>query len=184
VLGPFDGGLGVAGLRHQRAVPISDDTLSSMLRWISVSEGYRRAVAKEVEVRARDKGRPQHGYQLPLTPAQHYKAGCAGMTAACQARFGKPFDKLAAAEREAFLLDIAGGKVRAGAVDLGGWFNSLVYPLFTRARLPTRSTAATRARRRGSSSATPAFRRCMRRTWCAIAASRTHFPPSRSRSRT
>ena len=77
------------------------------------------------------KGRPQHGYQLTLTPAQYYKAGCAGMTAACQARFGKPFDKLAAAEREAFLLDIAGGKVRAGAVDLGGWFNSLVYPLFT-----------------------------------------------------
>ena len=77
------------------------------------------------------KGRPQHGYQLPLTPAQYYKAGCAGMAAACQARFGKPFDKLAAAEREAFLLDVAGGRAKAGTVDLGAWFNGLVYPLFT-----------------------------------------------------
>ncbi|MFO1272759.1 MAG: gluconate 2-dehydrogenase subunit 3 family protein [Rubrivivax sp.] len=76
------------------------------------------------------KGKPQHGYQLPLTPQQYYKAGCAGMAAACQARFGKPFDKLAAADREAFLQDVAAGKAKGGSVDLGGWFNSLVYPLF------------------------------------------------------
>jgi len=77
------------------------------------------------------KGRPQHGWQVPMTPAQFYKAGCAGMAAACQARFGKPYDKLAAADREALLLDAAGGKLMAGSVDLGLWFNSLVYPLFT-----------------------------------------------------
>lgn len=76
------------------------------------------------------KGKPQHGVQLPLTPAQHYKAGCAAMAAACQARYGKPFDKLAANDREALLQDVAAGKVKAGTLDLGAWFNGLVYPLF------------------------------------------------------
>jgi gluconate 2-dehydrogenase gamma chain len=78
------------------------------------------------------KGKPQHGYQLPLTPAQYYKAGLAVMATACRARFGgKTFDKLAGTEREAFLQDLAGGRVSGGSLALGEWFNSLVYPLFT-----------------------------------------------------
>ena len=27
--------------------------------------------------------------------------------------------------------DVAGGRVKGGPVELGGWFNGLVYPLFT-----------------------------------------------------
>ena len=77
------------------------------------------------------KGKPQHGYQLPMTPQQYYKAGCTGLASACQARHAKPFDKITAAERETLLQDVAGGRVKGGPVELGGWFNGLVYPLFT-----------------------------------------------------
>lgn len=76
------------------------------------------------------KGRPQHGYQLPMTPAQFYRAGCAGLAQACQSRFGKAFDKITPAEREALLQDVAAGRATGGAVSLGEWFNGLVYPLF------------------------------------------------------
>jgi len=76
------------------------------------------------------KGKPQHGYQLALTPAQYYSSGISGASAACQKRFGQSFEKIAAGDREQFLQDLAGGKVKEGAVDLAGWFNGLVYPLF------------------------------------------------------
>lgn len=77
------------------------------------------------------KGKPQHGYQLPLTPEAYYKAGLAALAAASQARYGKPFDKLAVADREALLQDVAAGRAAGTPVALGEWFNSLVYPLFT-----------------------------------------------------
>src|SRR5215813_15301750 len=38
------------------------------------------------------KGKPQHGYQLPLTPEQFFKAGVAAADTACEKRFGKRFD--------------------------------------------------------------------------------------------
>jgi gluconate 2-dehydrogenase gamma chain len=78
------------------------------------------------------KGKPQHGYQLPLTPAEHFKAGMEAAAAACLRRFNRGFDKLAPQEREQFLQDVAGGKVAEGSVDLAAWFNGLVYPLFER----------------------------------------------------
>jgi gluconate 2-dehydrogenase gamma chain len=76
------------------------------------------------------KGKPQHGYQLPLTPAQYYTAGLGAAMAACQKRFNKSFDKITSVEREQFLQDLAGGKVKEGPLDLALWFNGLVYPLF------------------------------------------------------
>jgi len=78
------------------------------------------------------KGKPQHGYQLPLTPAEYFKAGTAAASAACARRFHRGFDKLTAAEREQFLHDVAGGKVADAPLDLAAWFNGLVYPLFER----------------------------------------------------
>jgi gluconate 2-dehydrogenase gamma chain len=79
------------------------------------------------------KGKPQLGYQLPLTPEQFFKAGIAAANAACKARFNKPFFALSAADADAFLKDIASGKVSDPRVPLGLWFNDLVYPLFTQA---------------------------------------------------
>lgn len=79
------------------------------------------------------KGKPQHGYQLPLTPEQFFKAGVGAADAACGQRFGKGFDELEPAQADAFLQDIAAGKVDGGRIPLGQWFNELVYPLFSEA---------------------------------------------------
>jgi gluconate 2-dehydrogenase gamma chain len=68
-------------------------------------------------------GKPELGYQLPLTPEQYFKAGVAAATAACRQAHGKRFEELAPAEADAFLQELA----------LGAWFNGLVYPLFEQA---------------------------------------------------
>jgi gluconate 2-dehydrogenase gamma chain len=78
-------------------------------------------------------GRPEHGYQLPLTPEQFFRAGLAAANAACQARHGRRFDALTAAEADAFLHAVAAGEVSDLRVPLAGWFNELVYPLFVQA---------------------------------------------------
>ena len=79
------------------------------------------------------KGKPQYGYQLPLTPEQFFKTGVAAADAACQQRFGKGFDELEAAQADACLQEIAAGKVDGGRIPLAQWFNELAYPLFTQA---------------------------------------------------
>jgi gluconate 2-dehydrogenase gamma chain len=56
-------------------------------------------------------GTPSQGYQLPLTPAELYRAGIAAANAACVKAYGKSFDKIAPAQREEFLLGLQGGKV-------------------------------------------------------------------------
>jgi gluconate 2-dehydrogenase gamma chain len=78
------------------------------------------------------RGKPQHGYQLPLTPAEYFKAGLGAAAAACKKRFNRSFDRLTVADREQFLQDVAAGKVADGSLDLAAWFNGLVYPLFER----------------------------------------------------
>jgi gluconate 2-dehydrogenase gamma chain len=78
------------------------------------------------------KGKPQHGYQLPLTPAEYFRVGLGAAAKACSKRFNRGFDKLSADEREQFLQGVAAGKIADGALDLGAWFNALVYPLFER----------------------------------------------------
>ncbi len=79
------------------------------------------------------KGKPQFGYQLPLAPEQFFKIGLAAANAACRKRFNKNFDALAPADADAFLTQLASGKVTDPRVPLGAWFNELVYPLFVQA---------------------------------------------------
>ena len=57
-------------------------------------------------------GVPSQGYQLPLTPAQLYRAGIAATNAHCQTTYGKPFDRLSAEQREEVLLALAGSKIK------------------------------------------------------------------------
>jgi len=78
-------------------------------------------------------GKPQLGYQLPLTPAQFFKAGIAAAQTACTRRFSKRFEELASADADAFLQEVAAGKIADAKVPLGQWFNGLVYPLFVQA---------------------------------------------------
>jgi len=56
-------------------------------------------------------GTPSQGYQLPLTPADLYRAGIAAANAACVKANGKTFDKVTPAQRQEFLLAWQGGKV-------------------------------------------------------------------------
>jgi len=78
-------------------------------------------------------GKPQQGYQLPLTPEQFFKAGIEAANTACIAKHGKPFDQIAPTDANAFLNDLGGGKVGDASLPLASWFNELVYPLFTQA---------------------------------------------------
>ena len=60
-------------------------------------------------------GVPSQGYQLPLTPAQLYRAGITATNAHCQKTYGKPFDRLSAAQREEVLQGLAGAKIKFDA---------------------------------------------------------------------
>ena len=56
-------------------------------------------------------GVPSQGYQLPLTPAELYRAGIAAANAFCIKTYGKSFDKITESQREEFLLGLQAGKV-------------------------------------------------------------------------
>jgi gluconate 2-dehydrogenase gamma chain len=57
------------------------------------------------------RGEPNQGYQLPLTPAQLYRAGIAATNVHCRKTYGKPFDRLAEAQREEVLVNLSQGKL-------------------------------------------------------------------------
>lgn len=78
-------------------------------------------------------GKPQTGLQLPFTPEQFFKAGVEAANRQCQAKFGKTFDQLQAADADAFLKGIDGGKIKDDDIPLASWFKDLVYPLFEQA---------------------------------------------------
>jgi gluconate 2-dehydrogenase gamma chain len=57
-------------------------------------------------------GAPSQGYQLPLTPAQLYRAGIESTNAYCRKTYdGRSFDRLTEAEREEVLLGLSSGKI-------------------------------------------------------------------------
>ena len=56
-------------------------------------------------------GVPSQGYQLPLTPAQLYRAGIEATNAYCANTYGKPFDRLDEKQREEVLIGLSTGKV-------------------------------------------------------------------------
>ena len=57
-------------------------------------------------------GVPSQGYQLPLTPAQLYRAGIAATNEHCRKTYGnRTFDRLTEAQREEVLLALSSGRV-------------------------------------------------------------------------
>jgi gluconate 2-dehydrogenase gamma chain len=56
-------------------------------------------------------GTPNQGYQLPLTPAELYRAAIAGSNAFCRKTSGRDFAKCAPEQKEAFLKDLQAGKI-------------------------------------------------------------------------
>ena len=67
-------------------------------------------------------GLPSQGYQVPLTPAQLYRAGIEATNAHCRKTYGKTFDGLTEQQREEMLLALSTGKVT--------FDNGLLAPLF------------------------------------------------------
>jgi gluconate 2-dehydrogenase gamma chain len=61
-------------------------------------------------------GVPSQGYQLPLTPAQLYRAGIEATNAHCVKTYHKTFDKLGDAQREEVLAALSTGKLDLGAL--------------------------------------------------------------------
>jgi gluconate 2-dehydrogenase gamma chain len=55
-------------------------------------------------------GKPEHGYQLPLTPREFFTAGIRAANAWSRKTYGKDFDRLTPADRDAALKAIEQGK--------------------------------------------------------------------------
>jgi gluconate 2-dehydrogenase gamma chain len=72
-------------------------------------------------------GTPSQGYQLPLTPAELFRAGIAATNRLCVKTHGKPFDQLTAAQREALLVSFAENKVVFDAGPPPGTFFTALY---------------------------------------------------------
>jgi gluconate 2-dehydrogenase gamma chain len=56
-------------------------------------------------------GVPSQGYQLPLTPAQLYRAGIEATNAHCRKTYGKTFDRLTEQQREEVLVGLSTAKI-------------------------------------------------------------------------
>jgi gluconate 2-dehydrogenase gamma chain len=56
-------------------------------------------------------GTPSQGYQLPLTPAQLYRAGIAATNVHCRKAYGNTFDRITAAQRQDVLVGLSTGKI-------------------------------------------------------------------------
>ena len=57
-------------------------------------------------------GVPSQGYQLPLTPAQLYRAGIKATNVHCRKTYGKSFDRLEPTQREEVLIGLSTSKIK------------------------------------------------------------------------
>jgi gluconate 2-dehydrogenase gamma chain len=72
------------------------------------------------------KGKPEHGYQLGLTPREFFSQGIAAAEAWTQTRFGKSFAALADAERQAAFTEIESGKAVFEKFEAREFFDALI----------------------------------------------------------
>jgi gluconate 2-dehydrogenase gamma chain len=74
-------------------------------------------------------GTPNQGYQLPLTPAELFRAGVKQANAYCRTSYGRTFDRLATDRKEAFLLALSRGQAAFPSGLPSGAFFELIYRL-------------------------------------------------------
>ena len=72
------------------------------------------------------KGKPEHGYQLGLTPRDFFAQGIAAAEAWNEARFGKGFAALSEAERETAFTEIEAGKAEFAGFDAREFLDALI----------------------------------------------------------
>jgi len=78
-------------------------------------------------------GKPEDGYQRPLTPEQFYKSGIRAADEACRRRHGRSFAELDPGAADGMLTEFAAGGSTEESALLAEWFNELAYPLFVQA---------------------------------------------------
>jgi gluconate 2-dehydrogenase gamma chain len=72
------------------------------------------------------KGKPELGYQLPLTPREFFRAGIAEANAFTRKSYGKDFDRLPEKERAAALKAMEDGKAEFSGFSSAMFFNALL----------------------------------------------------------
>ena len=72
------------------------------------------------------KGKPEHGYQLPLTPRQFFTAGIAATNEWTRKVHGKDFDRLSGKDREAALKTLEQGKAELVGFNGKQFFDALL----------------------------------------------------------
>jgi gluconate 2-dehydrogenase gamma chain len=70
-------------------------------------------------------GKPEHGYQLPLTPREFFAAGIKAANAWTRKTHGKDFDRLAPAERDATLKAMEAGTAEFADFNAKPFFEAL-----------------------------------------------------------
>jgi gluconate 2-dehydrogenase gamma chain len=71
-------------------------------------------------------GKPEHGYQLPLTPREFFRAGIAATNELTQRTLRKPFDGLSADARARVLSDLEHGTADLNGVNGQAFFEALL----------------------------------------------------------
>ena len=72
------------------------------------------------------KGKPEHGYQLPLTPREFFIAGIAATNAWTRKTYKKDFDRLSPKEREEALKALEAGKAELESFNGKQFFEALL----------------------------------------------------------
>ena len=72
------------------------------------------------------KGKPEQGYQLPLTPREFFAAGVVATNEWTRRAYGKDFDRLAPKDREAALKELEAGKAALGDFNGRQFFGALL----------------------------------------------------------
>jgi gluconate 2-dehydrogenase gamma chain len=73
------------------------------------------------------RGTPNQGYQLPLTPAEFYRAAIMGSDTYCRKTFGRDFARCTPDQKETFLKDLAAGKITLAGALPGRAFFTMLY---------------------------------------------------------
>ena len=72
------------------------------------------------------KGKPEHGYQLALTPREFFRAGIAAANEWTKKTYGKEFEHLSAGERQAALQAMEAGKAELAGLGSKAFFEALL----------------------------------------------------------